>query len=81
MPIELRNSIVDEKTEADCCRGTISLPQRKIVLFANGRIVLAKLPSVIDAVIAAVRNGELAEQLAQASLQAKTPKSKVKRSA
>ena len=54
MPIELRNSIVDEKPEADCCRGTISLPQRKIVLFANGRIVLAKLPSVIDAVIAAL---------------------------
>jgi hypothetical protein len=39
------------------------------------------LPSIIDTVIAAVRNGELDEQLAQARAQTKTPKSKGKRAA
>jgi hypothetical protein len=37
---------------------------------------LDKLPSVIDTVIAAVRNGELDEQLAQASAEANPRKSK-----
>jgi hypothetical protein len=40
---------------------------------------LEKLPSIIDTLITAVRNGELDEQLAQASSQAKPPKSKARR--
>jgi hypothetical protein len=48
--------------------------------FDKGRAAIAvssldKLPSVIDTLIAAVRNGELDEQLAQASNQS-TPKSR-----
>jgi hypothetical protein len=39
------------------------------------------LPFVIDTVVAAVRNGELDEQLAEASGQMKTPKAKSKRAA
>ena len=42
---------------------------------------LDKLPSVIDTVIAAVRNGELDQQLAEASKQATAPKPKGKRAA
>jgi hypothetical protein len=42
---------------------------------------LDKLPSIIDTVIAAVRNGELDERLAQASAQFKTSKHKGKRAA
>jgi hypothetical protein len=42
---------------------------------------LDKLPSIIDTVIAAVRTGELDEQLAAASAQFKTPKSKSKAAA
>jgi len=37
---------------------------------------LERLPSVIDTLIAAVRNGELDEQLAQAAKQARPPKAK-----
>ncbi len=39
-------------------------------------LTLDKLPSVIDTLIAAVRNGELDQQLAEASKQAKPRKSK-----
>jgi hypothetical protein len=39
---------------------------------------LDKLPSIIDTLIAAVRNGELDEQLAQAARQAAPPKAKSK---
>jgi len=54
--------------------------------FDKGRAAIAvssldKLPSIIDTLIAAVRNGELDEQLAQASAQVKTPISKGKRAA
>ena len=42
---------------------------------------LDKLSSVIDTLIAAVRNGELDDQLAQASAQAKASKGKGKRAA
>jgi hypothetical protein len=55
----------------------------KPVEFDKGKAAIAvpsldKLPSVIETLIAAVRNGELDEQLAQASAQVKTPKSKGK---
>jgi hypothetical protein len=58
----------------------------KPVEFEKGKAAIAvpsldKLPSVIDTVIAAVRSGELDDQLAQASAQAKTPKSKGTRAA
>lgn len=58
----------------------------KPIEFDKGRAAIAvqsldKLPSVIDTLIAAVRNGELDEQLAQASAQVKTPMSKGKRAA
>jgi hypothetical protein len=58
----------------------------KPIEFEKGKAAIAvpsldKLPSVIDTLIAAVRNGELDEQLAQASAQFKTPKSKGKRAA
>jgi hypothetical protein len=42
---------------------------------------LEKLPSVIDTLIAAARNGELDEQLAQASNQSRPPKTTAKRAA
>jgi hypothetical protein len=58
----------------------------KPIEFDKGRAAIAvssldKLPSIIDTLIAAVRNGELDEQLAQASAQVKTPISKGKRAA
>jgi hypothetical protein len=58
----------------------------KPVEFDKGKAAIAvasveKLPTVIDTVIAAVRNGELDEQLAQASAQSTPPKSKRKRAA
>jgi hypothetical protein len=58
----------------------------KPVEFERGKAAVAvpsldKLPSVIDTVIAAVRNGELDEALAQASGLMKTSKSKGKRAA
>ena len=54
--------------------------------FDKGRAAIAvssldKLPSIIDTVIAAVRTGELDEQLAAASAQMRVPKSKGKRAA
>jgi hypothetical protein len=56
----------------------------KPIEFEKGKAAIAvqsleKLPSIIDTLITAVRNGELDEQLAQASSQAKPPKSKNKR--
>jgi Family of unknown function (DUF6641) len=56
----------------------------KPIEFEKGKAAIAvpsldKLPSVIDTLIAAVRNGELDEQLAHASSQARPPKSKAKR--
>jgi hypothetical protein len=53
------------------------------VEFEKGKAAIAvpsldKLPSVIDAVIAAVRGGELDDQLAQASAQATPKKPKAK---
>ncbi len=56
----------------------------KPIEFEKGKAAIAvpsleKLPSVIDTLIAAVRNGELDEQLAQASSQARPPKSKARR--
>jgi hypothetical protein len=53
----------------------------KLIEFDKGKSAIAvssldKLPSVIDTLIAAVRNGELDEQLAQASAQTKPPKRK-----
>jgi len=42
---------------------------------------MEKLPSVIDTLIGASRNGELDEQLAQASKQARPPKPKSKQAA
>jgi hypothetical protein len=58
----------------------------KPIEFDKGRAAIAvssldKLPSVIDTLIAAVRNGELDEQLAQASAQVRVPKLKGKRAA
>ncbi len=58
----------------------------KPIEFDKGKAAIAvpsldKLPSGIDTLIAAVRNGELDEQLAQASAQVKTPMSKGKRAA
>ena len=58
----------------------------KPVEFEKGKAAIAvpsldKLPSVIDTVIAAGRSGELDDQLAQASAQGKTPKSKGTRAA
>jgi hypothetical protein len=55
----------------------------KPIEFEKGKAAIAvpsldKLPSVIDTVIAAVRAGELDEQLAQASAQATPKKSKGK---
>jgi hypothetical protein len=49
--------------------------------FERGKAAIAvpsleRLPSIIDTLIAAVRNGELDEQLAQASKQATPPKAK-----
>ena len=54
--------------------------------FDKGRAATAvssldKLPSVIDTLIAAARNGELDEQLAHATAQVKTPTSKGNRAA
>jgi hypothetical protein len=56
----------------------------KPIEFEKGKAAIAvssldKLPSIIDTVIAAVRNGELDEQLAQLSAQMKVSKSKSKR--
>jgi Family of unknown function (DUF6641) len=56
----------------------------KPIEFEKGKAAIAvpsleKLPSIIDTLIAAVRNGELDEQLAQASSQARPPKPKNKR--
>lgn len=53
----------------------------KAIEFEKGRAAVAvpsldKLPSIIDALIAAVRNGQLDQQLAQASAQANVRKSK-----
>lgn len=53
----------------------------KPIEFEKGKAAIAvpsleKLPSVIDTLIAAVRNGELDEQLAQASKEARPPKAK-----
>jgi len=58
----------------------------KPVEFEKGKAAIAvpsldKLPSIIDTVVAAVRNGELDEQLAQASVPTKTPKTKGKHAA
>jgi hypothetical protein len=58
----------------------------KQIEFEKGKPAIAvssldKLPSVIDTVITAVRNGELDHQLAEASVQGKTSKSKSKRAA
>jgi hypothetical protein len=58
----------------------------KPIEFEKGKAAIAvqsleKLPSVIDALIAAVRNGELDEQLVQASKQARPPKPKSKQAA
>ena len=58
----------------------------KPVEFEKGKAAIAvpsldKLPSVIDTVIAAVRNGELDQQLADAAKQATAPKPKGKRAA
>jgi hypothetical protein len=55
----------------------------KPVEFEKGKAAIAvptleKLPAIIDTLIAAVRNGELDEQLAQASAQARPPKGKRK---
>ena len=58
----------------------------KAIEFEKGKPAIAvssldKLPSIIDTVITAIRNGELDDQLAQASAQVKTQKSKGKRAA
>src|SRR5579862_6735791 len=58
----------------------------KPIEFEKGKAAIAvpsleKLPSVIDTLITAVRNGELDEQLTQASSQARPPKSRTKRAA
>jgi hypothetical protein len=56
----------------------------KQIEFEKGKPAIAvptldKLPSVIDTLITAVRNGELDQQLAEASAQTKSSKSKGKR--
>jgi hypothetical protein len=53
----------------------------KTIEFEKGKAAIAvpsleKLPSIIDTVIAAVRNGEFDENLAQANAQTKPPKRK-----
>jgi hypothetical protein len=58
----------------------------KPIEFEKGKAAIAvpsleRLPSIIDTLITAVRNGELDEQLAHASSQARPPKSKNKRAA
>lgn len=58
----------------------------KAIEFEKGKAAIAvpsleKLPSIIDTLITAVRNGELDEQLAQASKDAKPPKAKSKHAA
>jgi hypothetical protein len=55
----------------------------KALEFEKGKAAIAvpsleKLPAIIDTLITAVRNGELDEQLAQASAQARPPKGKRK---
>jgi hypothetical protein len=55
----------------------------KPIEFEKGKAAIAvpsieRLPSIIDTLITAVRNGELDEQLAQASAQARPPKGKRK---
>jgi hypothetical protein len=55
----------------------------KAIEFEKGKAAIAvasleKLPTTIDTLITAVRNGELDEQLAQASAQARPPKGKRK---
>jgi hypothetical protein len=55
----------------------------KAIEFEKGKAAIAvpsleKLPAIIDTLITAVRNGELDEQLAQASAQARPPKGKRK---
>ena len=58
----------------------------KAIEFEKGKSAIAvssldKLPSVIDTLITAVRNGELDQQFAEASAQTKSSKSKGKRAA
>jgi hypothetical protein len=58
----------------------------KAIEFEKGKPAIAvssldKLPSVIDTLITAVRNGELDQQFAEASAQTKSSKSKGKRAA
>lgn len=58
----------------------------KPIEFEKGKAAIAvpsleKLPTIIDTLIAAVRNGELDEQLAQASKEAKPPKAKSRHAA
>ena len=58
----------------------------KPIEFEKGKPAIAvqsldKLPSVIDTLITAVRNGELDQQFAEASAQTKSSKSKGKRAA
>ena len=58
----------------------------KAIEFEKGKPAIAvpsldKLPSVIDTLIAAVRNGELDQQFADTSAQTKSSKSKGKRAA
>ena len=55
----------------------------KPIEFERGKAAIAvpsldKLPSIIDTLITAVRNGELDEQLAQATKQATPPRPKIK---
>jgi hypothetical protein len=58
----------------------------KAIEFEKGKPAIAvqsldKLPSVIDTLITAVRNGELDQQFAEATAQTKSSKSKGKRAA
>ena len=58
----------------------------KPIEFEKGKAAIAvpspeRLPAIIDTLIAAVRNGELDEQLAQASKEAKPPKAKSRHAA
>jgi hypothetical protein len=58
----------------------------KAIEFERGKAAIAvqsleKLPPVIDTLITAVRNGELDEQLAQASKESRPPKRKASRTA
>jgi hypothetical protein len=58
----------------------------KPIEFEKGKAAIAvpsmeRLPAIIDTLITAVRNGELDEQLAQASSQARPPKPRNKRAA